>query len=108
MRCCEDLPASRFVHGWPTGKDRWSWTFGRNIPNQIIHHQIMFFIVLGAWLTGIVVSLVNHNRKLPLSILGIGTFVLVGHFTVGFGFVAVAVMAILSVIIWIANKLDMG
>ena len=68
----------------------------------------MFFIVLGAWLAGVVVSLVNHNRKLPLWILGIGTLVLVGHFTVGFGFITVAVMAILSVIIWIANKLDMS
>lgn len=68
----------------------------------------MFFIVLGAWLAGVVVSLVNHNRKLPLWILGIGTLVLVGHFTVGFGFITVAVMAVLSVIIWIANKLDMS
>ena len=68
----------------------------------------MFFIVLGAWLAGVVVSLVNHNRKFPLWILGIGALVLIGHFTVGFGFFAVAVMAILSVIIWIANKLDMG
>ena len=68
----------------------------------------MFFIVLGAWLAGVVVSLVYHNRKLPLWILGIGTLVLVGHFTVGFGFITVAVMAILSVIIWIANKLDMS
>lgn len=68
----------------------------------------MFFIVLGAWLAGIIVSLVNHNRKLPLSILGIGTLVLVGNFTVGFGFIGVAVMAVLSVIIWIANKLDMS
>jgi hypothetical protein len=68
----------------------------------------MFFIVLGAWLAGVVVSLVNHNRKLPLWILGIGTLVLAGHFTVGFGFITVAVMAILSVIIWIANKLDMS
>ena len=68
----------------------------------------MLFLVLGAWLAGIVVSLVNHNRKLPLWILIIGTLVLVGHFTVGFGFITVAVMAILSVIIWIANKLDMS
>lgn len=68
----------------------------------------MFFIVLGAWLAGVVISLVNHNRKLPLWILGIGILVLVGHFTVGFGFITVAVMAVLSAIIWIANKLDMS
>jgi hypothetical protein len=68
----------------------------------------MFFIVSGAWLAGVVISLVNHNRKLPLWILGIGILVLVGHFTVGFGFITVAIMAILSAIIWITNKLDMS
>jgi len=68
----------------------------------------MFFIVLGTWLAGIVVSLVNHNRKLPLWVFGIGALVLVGHCTVGFGFFTVAIIAILSTIIWIANKLDMS
>lgn len=81
---------------------------GKNNPNQTLYRQIMFFIVLGAWLAGVVVSLVNHNRKLPLSILGIGILVLAGHFTLGFGFIAVAIMGILSAVIWIANKLDMG
>ncbi|MDB6069470.1 MAG: hypothetical protein JWL81_641 [Verrucomicrobiales bacterium] len=68
----------------------------------------MFFVVLAAWLVGVAVSLINQNRKLPLSILGIGTLVLVGHFTVGLGFVTFMVMAILSIIIWIANKQDMS
>ncbi len=68
----------------------------------------MFFVVIGAWLAGVVISLVNHNRKLPLSILGIGTLVLVGHFTIGFGFVTLVVMALLAAIVWIANKLDMS
>lgn len=48
------------------------------------------------------------QQEVPLWILGVGTLVLVGHFTVGFGYFTVAIMAILSVIIWIANKLDMS
>lgn len=68
----------------------------------------MFFIVIGAWLVGVTVSLINHNRKLPLAILVIGTAVLVGHFTIGFGFFSVVALGILSAIIWIANKLDMS
>jgi len=68
----------------------------------------MFFVVIAAWLVGIIVSLINHNRKLPLSILAIGVLFLVGHFTIGFGFFAIAVMAILCLVIWIANKLDMS
>jgi hypothetical protein len=68
----------------------------------------MFYIVIGAWLTGVVVSLINHNRKLPLSILLLGTLTLVAQFTVGIGYASVAILAILSVVIWIANKIDMN
>lgn len=68
----------------------------------------MFFIVIGAWLAGVVVSLINHNRKLPISVLLIGIVVLTGHFTIGFGFFTVAILAILSAVIWIANMLDMS
>jgi hypothetical protein len=68
----------------------------------------MFFIVIGAWLASVVVSWMNHNRKLPLWIFGIGALVLAGQLTIGFGFLSVVAMAVLSVIIWIANKMDMA
>ncbi len=68
----------------------------------------MAFIVLAAWLVGIIVSFVNGNRRLPFSILGIGILVLAGHFTVGFGIFALLAMAVLAIIIWIANKMDMA
>lgn len=68
----------------------------------------MFFVVIAAWLVGIIVSLVNHNRKLPLTTFGIGILILVGNFTIGFGSLAIALMAVLCVVIWIANKLDMS
>lgn len=68
----------------------------------------MFFIVVGAWLAGVVISLVNHNRKLPLWVLGIGLLVLAGHFTIGLGYLTISVMGLLAVVIWIANKLDMN
>ncbi len=68
----------------------------------------MFFIVLGVWLAGVSFSFINHNRKLPWGVFLIGVLVLAGHFTIGFGFITVAIMAILSIVIWIANKLDMS
>lgn len=67
----------------------------------------MFFIVLAAWLAGIVTSLINGNRKLPISIFIIGTAATALQFTVGIGYAYIALMAIISVIIWIANKMDM-
>ncbi len=68
----------------------------------------MGFIVLGAWIAGVIVSWINGNRKLPLSILGIGIVVLGLHFTIGLGMYALLLMAVLSIIIWIANKMDMS
>ena len=68
----------------------------------------MFFIVVGAWFAGVVISLINHNRKLPLTILILGGLVLAGQFTIGFGYATVAILAVLAAIIWIANKFDMA
>jgi len=68
----------------------------------------MFFVTIGAWLTGIIVSLINGNRTLPIIIFLIGTLTLVAQFTIGLGFMTVAVLAILAVVIWIANKIDMS
>jgi len=68
----------------------------------------MFYIAIGAWLAGVVVSLINHNRKLPLSIFSIGTLVIIGQFTIGFGHFTIVAIALLAAVIWIANKLDMN
>ncbi len=68
----------------------------------------MFYIAIGAWLAGVIISLINHNRKLPLSIFSIGTLVIIGQFTIGFGYFTILIIALLAVIIWIANKLDMN
>lgn len=67
----------------------------------------MFFFAMGAWLVGVVVSLINYNRKLPLTILSIGSVVLYIHYTMGLGHITTAILALLAVIIWIANKFDM-
>ena len=53
----------------------------------------MVFIVIGVWLAGVIVSLINHNRKLPITIFAIGTLVLAGQFTIGFGFLAVILLS---------------
>ena len=68
----------------------------------------MFFIVLAAWLAGIITSLINDNRKLPISIFIIGAVATAIQFTVGIGYFYISIMAIISIIIWIANKMDMS
>lgn len=67
----------------------------------------MFFIVVGAWLAGVVVSWINHNRQLPLWVFAIGAITLIAQFTIGLGMITVFVLAILAAVIWTANKLDM-
>jgi hypothetical protein len=67
----------------------------------------MFFIVLAAWVVGIIVSFINGNRKLPFIILLLGGGVLATVFSGHGGWFGVAALAILSAIIWIANKIDM-
>lgn len=67
----------------------------------------MFYIVISAWLVGVVVSFIYGNRKLPIAILLIGIGATAVQFTIGIGYIYIAVMAVLSVIIWMANKMDM-
>lgn len=68
----------------------------------------MFFIVLATWIVGIVVSFIYGNRKLPCFILLLGGGVLAAVFAGHAGWFGVAALAILSAIIWIANKSDMS
>ena len=68
----------------------------------------MFYIAIGAWLAGIVISLINHNRKLPLTIFVLGVIVLAAQFTIGLGYLSVVALALLAAVIWIANKFDMS
>ena len=67
----------------------------------------MFFIVIAAWIAGVIISFKFGNRKLPTTILLIGLGVTAAHFTVGLGYIYIVVMAIISVIIWLANKMEM-
>lgn len=68
----------------------------------------MFYVVLAAWLAGVVTSLINGNRKLPITIFIIGAAATAVQFTVGIGYLYIALMAIISIIIWMANKFDMA
>ncbi len=67
----------------------------------------MFFFVIGVWLVGIIVSFINGNRVLPLVILVVGVGVVAATFMGIAGYFGTAALAILAVIIWIANKADM-
>jgi hypothetical protein len=64
----------------------------------------MFLIAIIAWAGGVIISLYNGNRKLPLTILLLG----VGLLFAPIGVWGIAGIAILAAIIWIANKADMG
>jgi hypothetical protein len=63
----------------------------------------MFLFALCAWLVGVIFSFSNGNRKLPSIVLVIGIVL----FIAPIGYFKVAGMALLAVIIWIANKYDM-
>lgn len=63
----------------------------------------MFYFALVALIFGVIVSLVNGNRKLPLVVLLIG----LGLFFAPIGIWKMAGIALLAAIIWTANKLDM-
>jgi hypothetical protein len=67
----------------------------------------MVFFVIATWIVGIVVSFIYGNRGLPLTILLLGVAVVLATFKCIVGWYGVATLAILSAIIWIANKADM-
>ena len=64
----------------------------------------MFLIAIVAWIGGVIISLYNGNRKLPLIVLGIGLGLMFAPIGV-WGFVGITLLAC---IIWIANKMDMA
>lgn len=64
----------------------------------------MFLIAVVAWAGGVVVSLYNGNRKLPLIVLVLGAALLFAPI----GLWGVAGIAVLAAIIWIANKADLA
>jgi hypothetical protein len=63
----------------------------------------MFLIAIIAWAGGVIVSLVNGNRKLPLFALVLGLALLFAPI----GMWGIAGIALLAAIIWIANKSDL-
>lgn len=68
----------------------------------------MFFVVLAAWLVGVGVSWANGNRVLPGAIFGVGAALTYVHFTAfKLGYYYVVGMAVLAIVVWIANRLDM-
>jgi hypothetical protein len=67
----------------------------------------MFFFVMATWIVGVIVSVINGNRGLPLVVLLLGLGAVAAMFAGIGGWFGMAVLAILSVVIWIANKVDM-
>jgi len=64
----------------------------------------MFLVAVIAWAGGVIVSLYNGNRKLPVIVLLLG----LGLLFAPIGVWGIAGIAILAAITWIANKSDMG
>jgi hypothetical protein len=68
----------------------------------------IFFIALGAWLSGVVMSFAYGNRTLPAIILVLGLALVVLSFMGIAGPLGLVGLCILAIIIWIANKAEMG
>jgi hypothetical protein len=64
---------------------------------------MFFLIALVAWIGGVIISLYNGNRKLPLVVLLLG----LGLLFAPIGVWKLAGLALLAAIIWTANKADM-
>jgi hypothetical protein len=62
----------------------------------------MFLFALCAWIVGVIFSFSNGNRRLPSIVLLIGIVL----FFAPIGFFKVAGIALLAIIIWMANKWD--
>lgn len=62
----------------------------------------MFLFALCAWLVGVIYSFLNGNRRLPSIVLLVGIVL----FFAPIGFFKVAGIALLAIIIWMANKWD--
>jgi hypothetical protein len=64
----------------------------------------MGLIVLIAWIGGICISFYNGNRKLPSIVLLLG----LGLIFAPIGVWRLVGMTVLAIVVWIANKADMG
>lgn len=64
----------------------------------------MFLLAIIAWAGGVIISLYNGNRKLPLVVLLLG----LGLLFAPIGIWGIAGIALLAAITWIANKADMS
>jgi hypothetical protein len=62
---------------------------------------LFFYVAIGGWIGGVVISFLTGNRKLPLVILVLGIGLLIATFTGHAGWFGIAGIAILAVIIWI-------
>ncbi len=67
---------------------------------------MFFFIALIAWIGGNLLSFVNGNRRLPSVVLLLGLVFVVLTFLGKAGYFDVTGIAILAVIIWVANDME--
>jgi hypothetical protein len=67
---------------------------------------LFFYVAVGAWIGGVVVSCLSGNRKLPLVILLLGVGLLTATFTGHARWFGIAGIAILAATIWIAIQAD--
>ncbi len=65
----------------------------------------MIWFAIAAWLIGVSLSFINGSRKLPYTILFIGILDLIGIFYFDLGWIGLSILALLAVIILIANKM---
>jgi len=66
----------------------------------------MFWVVIAAWIAGIAISIANENRKLPAVVFLLGCGALYMHFSGMFAALGLALLALLTVVILLANKFE--
>jgi len=65
-----------------------------------------FYIALVAWLVGVMVSYREGRRRLPMVIFCAGAVLVILSYAGKAGFWGLPGLAILALIIWVANQID--
>ncbi len=67
---------------------------------------MFFWITVAAWLTAVIVSYGNGNRIMPTIILLLGIADIAGMLFFSVGWLGLSALAVLAVVMLIANKID--
>jgi hypothetical protein len=67
---------------------------------------IWFLIVVAVWLSAVIISFINGRRRFPIAVLALGIAAIAATLFLGLGWIGLAVLAVLTVLVLLANKFD--